>query len=52
MRTKAYINGKWVGKGKTFAVFDPFSGKQIAKVPDLGKADNDYCELKAVSFGK
>jgi len=39
MKTKAYINGKWVGNGKTFAVLDPFSGKQIARVSDLGKAD-------------
>ncbi|MBS0624473.1 MAG: NAD-dependent succinate-semialdehyde dehydrogenase [Verrucomicrobia bacterium] len=39
MRTKAYIDGKWVGGKKTFKVFDPYSGKEIAKIPDLGVQD-------------
>lgn len=47
MKTKAYIDGKWVGKGKTFAVFDPFSGKQIAKVPDLGKKEAEQAVFAA-----
>lgn len=40
LKTKAYIDGKWVaGRGKTFPVFNPYDGKQIARVPDLGKEE-------------
>lgn len=40
LKTKAYIDGKWIaGKGKKFSVLNPYDGKEIAKVPDLGKED-------------
>lgn len=41
LQTKAYINGNWVSglKGSTFAVLNPFDGKEIAKVSNLGKKE-------------
>src|SRR5579872_6147465 len=47
MKTKAYINEKWIEKGKTFSVFNPFDGKLIAKVPDLGKKEAEEAILAA-----
>lgn len=32
----ALIDGKWVSSAKTFAVTDPATGLEIARVPDLG----------------
>ena len=34
--TAALINGEWVTSAKTFAVTDPATGEEIARVPDLG----------------
>jgi succinate-semialdehyde dehydrogenase/glutarate-semialdehyde dehydrogenase len=41
LRQKAYVNGRWTAarSGATFAVTDPFSGEQLARVADLGRAD-------------
>ncbi|MCB1084773.1 MAG: NAD-dependent succinate-semialdehyde dehydrogenase [Chlamydiia bacterium] len=36
LRTESYINGKWVKGKKTFPVVNPFDGKKIADVADLG----------------
>ena len=36
LKEGAYINGKWIHTTKTFDVFNPFDGKLISKVPDLG----------------
>jgi len=35
----AFINGKWIYSTKTFDVFNPFDGKLIAKVPNLGEVE-------------
>jgi succinate-semialdehyde dehydrogenase / glutarate-semialdehyde dehydrogenase len=34
--TAALIDGKWVTGDKTFAVYDPATGAEVASVPDLG----------------
>ncbi|MEQ1716290.1 MAG: NAD-dependent succinate-semialdehyde dehydrogenase, partial [Hyphomicrobium sp.] len=34
--TQALIDGKWVGGAKTFAVINPATGQEIARVPNLG----------------
>ncbi|TAN49192.1 MAG: NAD-dependent succinate-semialdehyde dehydrogenase [Rhodospirillales bacterium] len=41
LRTQAYIDGAWVAadNGGSFAVTDPASGKELARVPELGKAE-------------
>lgn len=41
IRSKMLINGRWCSarSGKTFAVFDPASGDEIARVPDADAAD-------------
>ncbi len=39
LRTKSYIGGKWVAGRKSFPVLNPYDGKQIAKVADLGKVE-------------
>ncbi|WP_187261406.1 NAD-dependent succinate-semialdehyde dehydrogenase [Pontibacter beigongshangensis] len=41
IRTEAYVNGQWVkaGSGKTFAVTNPATGKVIASVTDMDRAD-------------
>ncbi len=38
-----YIDGKWVpaDSGKTFAVLNPATGGEIARVPDLGAAETE-----------
>ena len=43
IRSKMLINGQWCSalSGKTFAVFDPASGDEIAYVPEAGAADID-----------
>ena len=39
----AYIDGVWSGAddGRTFAVVDPASGREIARVPDMGVAETE-----------
>ncbi len=41
VRERAYINGVWTpaDTGRTFGVFNPYDGAQIATVPDMGAAD-------------
>jgi succinate-semialdehyde dehydrogenase/glutarate-semialdehyde dehydrogenase len=39
LRTQALINGEWVGAAATFAVTDPATGHELARVPNLGRAD-------------
>jgi len=43
IRSKMLINGEWSSaiNGKTFAVFDPASGDEIAQVPEASAADID-----------
>ena len=37
--TAAFIDGQWVTSAKTFAVTDPATGEELARVPDLGPED-------------
>jgi succinate-semialdehyde dehydrogenase / glutarate-semialdehyde dehydrogenase len=39
LRTQALINGEWVSGKATFAVTDPATGRELAQVPNLGRAD-------------
>ncbi|MBF0166394.1 MAG: NAD-dependent succinate-semialdehyde dehydrogenase [Alphaproteobacteria bacterium] len=41
LRNLAYIDGAWVGadSGQSFAVTDPATGRQLALVPELGRAE-------------
>ncbi|WP_457422481.1 NAD-dependent succinate-semialdehyde dehydrogenase [Roseateles sp. P5_E7] len=39
LRTQALINGEWVGGAATFAVTDPATGRELAQVPNLGRAE-------------
>jgi succinate-semialdehyde dehydrogenase / glutarate-semialdehyde dehydrogenase len=39
LRTQALINGEWVGAAATFAVTDPATGRELAQVPNLGRAE-------------
>ncbi|RZI79899.1 MAG: NAD-dependent succinate-semialdehyde dehydrogenase [Rubrivivax sp.] len=41
LRTQALINGEWVSNAETFAVVDPATGRELARVPNLGRADVD-----------
>src|SRR5579859_6947352 len=43
IRSQAYIDGAWTGaaNGATFAVYDPASGAEIARVPDMGVAETE-----------
>jgi succinate-semialdehyde dehydrogenase / glutarate-semialdehyde dehydrogenase len=43
IRSLAYIDGTWTGadSGATFAVTDPATGAEIARVPDMGAAETD-----------
>jgi len=43
IRSLAYIDGAWTGaaNGATFAVYDPASGAEIARVPDMGVAETE-----------
>ncbi len=41
LRTQALINGEWVGGGATFAVTDPATGRELAQVANLGRADTE-----------
>lgn len=38
LRSQAFINGRWVGGPRSFAVVNPANGVEIGKVPDLGAA--------------
>ena len=37
--SSALIDGQWVASPKTFAVTDPATGEELARVPDLGADD-------------
>ena len=39
LETRAYVNGEWIAKDKTFAVYDPATGACIAHVADLDATD-------------
>ncbi len=39
LKTDALINGEWVGGASRFAVTDPATGLELARVPDLGAAE-------------
>ncbi|MCY4743606.1 NAD-dependent succinate-semialdehyde dehydrogenase [Pelomonas sp. UHG3] len=39
LRTQALINGEWVSATDTFAVTDPATGRELAQVPNLGRAE-------------
>jgi len=39
LRTQALINGEWVGGADTFPVTDPATGRELAQVPNLGRAE-------------
>ena len=39
LETRAYVNGEWVSRGTTFAVFNPATGDCIAHVADMTVAD-------------
>ena len=39
LRTQALINGNWVDGPATFAVTDPATGRELAQVPNLGRAE-------------
>jgi succinate-semialdehyde dehydrogenase/glutarate-semialdehyde dehydrogenase len=39
LKTKAYIDGSWVGGKAQFAVTDKATGEEIARVPDLGATE-------------
>jgi succinate-semialdehyde dehydrogenase/glutarate-semialdehyde dehydrogenase len=41
LRTQALINGEWVAGASSFAVIDPATGRELAQVPNLGRADAD-----------
>jgi succinate-semialdehyde dehydrogenase / glutarate-semialdehyde dehydrogenase len=38
-RTQCYIDGEWVGHAKSFAILNPATGAELARVPDLGAAE-------------
>ena len=39
LRTLALINGEWIGAAATFAVTDPATGRELAQVANLGRAE-------------
>ena len=53
LKEAAFINGKWIHSTKTFDVFNPYNGKLVAKIPDLGvveceEAINAAYEVKSL----
>src|SRR5690242_8713905 len=38
-RTQSYVDGEWIGNGKTFPIVNPATGAKLADVPDLGVAE-------------
>ncbi|MBW8890743.1 MAG: NAD-dependent succinate-semialdehyde dehydrogenase [Burkholderiales bacterium] len=49
LRTQALINGEWVGGAASFAVTDPATGRQLAQVPNLGRAEADSAVAAAAN---
>lgn len=47
-RQKCYINGEWIGAGKTFEVINPADSTSIGKVPSLGSVDIEHVIVSAV----
>lgn len=41
LRTQALINGEWVAGPGSFAVTDPATGRELAQVPNLGRAETE-----------
>ncbi|MGE3142332.1 MAG: NAD-dependent succinate-semialdehyde dehydrogenase [Hyphomonadaceae bacterium] len=41
IRSDAFINGRWLGGEKRFAVLNPATGDVIAEAPDLGAAETE-----------
>jgi succinate-semialdehyde dehydrogenase/glutarate-semialdehyde dehydrogenase len=41
LRTQALINGEWVGAAESFAVHDPATGRELAQVPNLSRAEGE-----------
>ncbi|MDR7334934.1 NAD-dependent succinate-semialdehyde dehydrogenase [Roseateles asaccharophilus] len=41
LRNQALINGEWVNGSASFSVTDPATGRELAQVPNLGRADAD-----------
>ncbi|MFG6429252.1 NAD-dependent succinate-semialdehyde dehydrogenase [Roseateles sp. LYH14W] len=41
LRTQALINGEWVAGANTFPVTDPATGRELAQVPNLGRAETE-----------
>ncbi|MBA4501928.1 NAD-dependent succinate-semialdehyde dehydrogenase [Marinobacterium marinum] len=41
LRQQAYVDGRWIdaGSGETFAVYNPATGEEIARVPWMDEAD-------------
>lgn len=41
LRTQAFIDGNWIEgeNGNFFSVYNPFDGKEIAKIPNFGKKE-------------
>src|SRR5690349_17055833 len=39
LESRALVAGEWIGGGKSFAVKNPATGVELARVPDLGAAD-------------
>ena len=39
LKEHAYINGKWINSTKLFEVLNPYDGKVIARVPNLGAVE-------------
>ncbi|CDH54930.1 succinate-semialdehyde dehydrogenase [Lichtheimia corymbifera JMRC:FSU:9682] len=38
-RHAAYVNSEWITSDKTFSVYDPATGKEIGKLPEMGGED-------------
>ncbi|WP_299351522.1 NAD-dependent succinate-semialdehyde dehydrogenase [uncultured Shimia sp.] len=39
LETRAYVNGEWIAKDKTFPVYNPATGDLVAQVTDMDVAD-------------
>ncbi|KAL1933168.1 hypothetical protein VTP01DRAFT_8846 [Rhizomucor pusillus] len=39
LRHNAYINSEWISSDKTFSVYDPATGKEIGKLPEMDAND-------------
>ncbi|MCC5855971.1 MAG: NAD-dependent succinate-semialdehyde dehydrogenase [Idiomarina sp.] len=49
IREACFVNGSWVGasSSETFAVTNPSTGEEIARVPNFGKADTEHAIASA-----